>query len=308
VRPNAPHPHARHHDHARASVRSVGRLRVALVLTIAFLVVETTTAFLSGSLALLGDAAHMLTDAVALGLSVAAIGLAARAPTGGARTFGLYRLEIFASLANAALLLGAAGYILVEAGIRLDHGHPGVDAVPMLAVAVVGLAVNLFVYAMLRMGARESLAVEGAVVDAMADAAGSVGVIVAAIVIEVSGWTPIDPILAIVMGVWIVPRTVRLAGRSLRVLLQVAPSHVDLGVVRGELLALPGVVDVHDLHVWTLTSEMEVASAHVMIAAGVDSHRVLDQARALLRDHHDISHATIQVEPDDHTGCAELNW
>jgi cobalt-zinc-cadmium efflux system protein len=299
--------HGHHHD-ARASVRSVGRLRLAFGLTVAFLVTETATAVATGSLALLGDAAHMLTDAVAIALSLAAISVAARAPLGGARTFGLYRLEIFASLANAALLLGAAGYILVEAGIRLDHGHPHVDAVPMLVVAVVGLAVNVVVYAMLRAGARASLAVEGAVVDAMADAAGSVGVIVAAVVIEVSGWTPIDPILAVLMGLWIAPRTVRLAGRSLRVLLQVAPAHVDLGVVRDELLALPGVVDVHDLHVWTLTSEMDVASAHVMIAPGVDSHGVLDQARALLRDHHDIAHATIQVEPDDHTGCFELNW
>ena len=177
----------------------------------------------------------------------------------------------------------------------------------MLVVAVAGLAVNLVVFLMLRDGAQDSLAVRGAYVDAMADAAGSVGVIVAAIVIAATGWDPIDPIVAMIIGVWILPRAWRLAASALRVLLQVAPAHVDLDAIRRELMALPGVVDVHDLHVWTLTSEMDVASAHVMVGPEADAHSVLDQARVLLLEH-EIAHATIQVEPDDHAGCAELNW
>jgi cobalt-zinc-cadmium efflux system protein len=177
----------------------------------------------------------------------------------------------------------------------------------MLVVAIVGLVINIVVFLMLRDGAQDSLAVRGAYVDAMADAAGSVGVIVAAIVIATTGWDPIDPIVAAVIGVWIPPRAGPLAASALRVLLEVAPRHVDLEAIRNELMALPGVVDVHDLHVWTLTSEMDVASAHVMVGPEADAHGVLDQARVLLLEH-EIAHATIQVEPDDHAGCAELNW
>lgn len=299
------------HDHGdalrRTAARNVGRLWVALALTVTFVVVEAITAFVSGSLALLSDSAHMLTDGVAIALALGAILVANRASSEGSRTFGLFRLEILASLLNAILTFAVAGYVLVEAAIRLVGGGSDVEAGPMLVVAVAGLAVNLVVFLMLRDGAQDSLAVRGAYVDAMADAAGSVGVIAAAVVIETTGWTPIDPIVAAVIGVWILPRAWRLAASALRVLLQVAPAHLDLDVIRAELLAMPGVVDVHDLHVWTLTSEMDVASAHVMIASGTDPHGVLDQARVLLLDH-EIVHATIQVEPDDHAGCAELNW
>ena len=304
------HGHAGH-DHGdalrRTAARNVGRLWIALVLTVTFVVVEAITAFVTGSLALLSDAAHMLTDGVAIALALGSIVVANRASHDGSRTFGLFRLEILASLVNALLTFAVAGYVLVEAALRLVDGDTAVEAGPMLVVAVAGLAVNLIVFFMLRAGAQDSLAVRGAYVDAMADAAGSVGVIVAAVVIETTGWTAIDPIVAAVIGVWILPRAWHLAASALRVLLQVAPPHVDLGAIRNQLLALPGVVDVHDLHVWTLTSEMDVASAHVMIGEGVDAHGVLDQARVLLLDH-EIAHATIQVEPDDHAGCAELNW
>jgi cobalt-zinc-cadmium efflux system protein len=259
------------------------------------------------SLALLSDAAHMLTDAIAIAFALGAIIVAARSSTTGSRTFGLFRLEILASLANAFLTFAVAGYVIVEAALRLINGDASVDSGPMLVVAVLGLVVNLIVFFMLRDAARDSLAVRGAYVDAMADAAGSIGVIVAAVVIATTGWDEIDAIVAAIIGVWILPRAWRLAAGALRVLLQVAPAHVDLDAIRADLLAVPGVVDVHDLHVWTLTSEMEVASAHVMIRTEVDAHGVLDQARVLLAAH-DIDHATIQVEPDDHAGCAELNW
>jgi cobalt-zinc-cadmium efflux system protein len=301
------HDHDHHDSLRRTAARSVGRLWVAFGLTAGFVIVEAIAAFTSGSLALLSDAAHMLTDGVAIGLALGAIVVANRASTDGARTFGLFRLEILASLLNAILLFAVAGYVLVEAVLRLVRGDTDVEGGVMLVVAIAGLVVNLVVFLLLRDGAQRSLAVRGAYTDAMADAAGSIGVIAAAVVIETTGWTPIDPLVAAAIGVWILPRAWRLAASALRVLLQVAPAHVDLDEIRAELLAVPGVVDVHDLHVWTLTSEMDVASAHVMIGAGVDSHGVLDQARVLLLDH-EIAHATIQVEPDDHAGCAELNW
>lgn len=291
----------------RTAARHLGRLRFAFALTAVFVVVEVVTAFVTGSLALLADAAHMATDALGIALALGAVVVANRVRTDGMRTFGLFRLEILAALVNATLLFVAAGYVLVEAVLRFARADTGVDAGPMLVVAVVGLAVNVVVFRLLRAGARENLAMESAYLDALADALGSVGVIVAAVVVMASGWDPIDPIVAIVIALWILPRAWMIGARSVRVLLQVAPPHVDLAVIRRELEALPGVVDVHDLHVWTLTSEMEVASAHVMIANDADAHGVLDQARVLLEGH-DIAHATIQVEPEDHEGCTELNW
>jgi cobalt-zinc-cadmium efflux system protein len=299
------------HDHGdtlrRAAARSVKPLWIALVLTVAFVVVEAVTAFLAGSLALLSDSAHMLTDGLAIALALGAIVAANRASSDGARTFGLYRLEILATLANAILLFAVAGYVIVEGVLRLVHGDTDVAAGAMLVVAVGGLFVNVAVFLLLRTGARDSLAVRSAFVEALADMVGSVGVIVAAVVIELTGWDAADPIVAIAIGIWVVPRAWSLASSALRVLLQVAPAHVDLERIRADLASVPGVVDVHDLHVWTLTSEMEVASAHMMVSPGTDAHSVLDRARELLLEH-DIDHATIQVEPDDHAGCEEVNW
>ncbi|MGH9031341.1 MAG: cation diffusion facilitator family transporter [Acidimicrobiia bacterium] len=303
------------HDHtpaasARAGARHAGRLRIALLLTVTFLLVEAAAAFLTRSLALLSDAAHMLTDAVGVGMAVAAISLADRAAEGGrdgSRTFGLYRLEILAALANSVLLFGVAGYVLVEAGLRLGD-EPDVKAVPMLVVAVIGLIVNLVAFVLLRAGARESVNVEGAYLEVLADLIGSVGVIAAAIVLATTGWEYADPIVAVAIGLWILPRTWNLARRSLRVLIEAAPPHLDLMLMRADLAALPGVVDVHDLHVWTLTSEMDVASAHLVTGVDTDAHGVLDQARVVLRDRYAIAHATLQVEPDTHEGCAEISW
>ena len=291
----------------RAGARHAGRLRIAFVLAVAFLVVEAVTAFVSGSLALLSDAAHLLTDAVGIGMALAAIGLADRGAADESRTFGLYRLEILAALANALLLFGVTGYVLVEAGVHLARDS-SVDAGPMLVVATLGLAVNVVSVVLLRGGARESLNVEGAYLDVLADSVASVGVIVAGTIVAVTGWNRIDALVAVAIAVWIVPRAWRLAASALRILIQAAPPGFDVGKLQTELAAVPGVVDVHDLHVWTLTSEMDVASAHLMVAAGTDPHGVLDQARDVLRARYEIAHATLQVEPDDHTGCAEVTW
>jgi cobalt-zinc-cadmium efflux system protein len=244
---------------------------------------------------------------VGLGMALAAIQLASRGSARRHHTFGLYRLEILAALANAVLLLGVAVYVVVEGLSRLGD-PPEVLAGPLLVVATLGLLANLVAFALLREGAKESLNVEGAYLEVLADTIGSVGVILAAVLIQLTGWGWVDPVVGITIGVWILPRTWRLAGRAVRILVQAAPPGTDVGAIEAALAGIDGVVDVHDLHVWTLTSDMEVATAHVMVRAGVDAHAVLDQARALLHDQHRIHHATLQVEPDTHTGCDEVAW
>jgi cobalt-zinc-cadmium efflux system protein len=293
---------------ARASSRHKGRLVAALVLLATFLVVEVVTAFATHSLALLSDAGHMLTDVVGLAMALAAIHLADRAAGDHPRrTFGLYRLEILAALANAVLLVGVGAYVLVEA-IRRLASPAEVLTGPMLVVAVLGLVVNIVAFALLRAGSRESLNVEGAYLEVAADALGSIGVIVAAVVLEVTDWAWIDPVIGIAIGLVILPRAWRLGGQAVRILVQAAPPGTDLAAMRDQLATIEGVVDVHDLHVWTLTSEMDVASAHLMVRVGTDAHGVLDQARELLRHGYAIEHATLQVEPDDHRGCDQVTW
>lgn len=297
------------HDHG---VRSAGgkykrRLAIAFCLIFGFFFVEAVGGVLTNSLALLSDAAHMLTDVVGLGMALAAIHLASKGSANRSRTFGHYRLEILAALANAALLLGVAVYVLVEAYSRFRE-PPEVLGIPMLVVAVLGLAVNLVAFWLLRSGAKESLNVEGAYLEVLADTIGSVGVIVAGVILQVTGWRYVDPIVGVAIGLFIVPRTLRLGAQALRILLQQAPPNIDVEAVRSELGRLAGVVDVHDFHLWTLTSEMEVASAHLVISDGTDMHVVLDEARDLLRDRYHVTHATLQVEPESHDDCGDVAW
>lgn len=302
------------HAHGSASAalsagqRHQSRLRWALALIALLFVVELVAGLLTGSLALLSDAGHMLTDVVAVGMALAAITASARARAHTTqRSFGLYRLEILAALANAVLLLGVAGYVLVEAVARVRDPTP-VAAGPMLAVGAAGLGVTLVAFALLRDGARESLNVRGALLEVGFDALNSVGVVVAAVILLATGWPYADPLIAAGIGVAIVPRAVGLGRQALRILLQAAPDHVPVDDVRGDLGDLEGVIDVHDLHVWTLTSGMEVASAHLMVDAAADGHAVLDQARELLTERFHIDHATLQVEPDTHRGCEQVAW
>jgi cobalt-zinc-cadmium efflux system protein len=283
------------------------RLLVAFGVLATFMVAEVVGALVSGSLALLADAGHMLTDVLGLGMALAAIQLATRGSDRSHHTFGLYRLEILAALANALLLFGVAIYVAVEAIGRL--GDPAdLRTGLLLVVAGLGLAANLVAFAVLREGAKESLNLRGAYLEVLSDTVGSVGVIVGGVVIQVTGWGWVDPAVGVAIGVWILPRTWRLAGQAVRILVQAAPPGVDLEALEADLAAVDGVVDVHDLHVWTLTSEMDVASAHLMVAVGTDAHGVLDRARVVLRDGYRIDHATLQVEPDDHEGCAEVAW
>jgi cobalt-zinc-cadmium efflux system protein len=296
-----------HRHRGGAGRRHIRPLAISFGLVVVFMVVEAVTAFLTGSLALLSDAGHMATDALGLGMALAAILAASRASGGSNQTYGMYRLEIFAALGNAVLLLAVAGYVIWEA-IHRFSGAPEILTTPMLVVALVGLIVNLVGWRLLRQGAEESINVKGAYFEVVADMAGSIGVIVAALVTIFTGWPYADPLVAMVIGLWIVPRAFRLAGQAFRVLSQAAPEHLDLQEVERWLGAVNGVIDVHDLHVWTLTSEMEVATVHLRVADDADSHRVLDEARELLETRFHIEHATLQVEPDSHRECIESNW
>ena len=296
-----------HHQHTSAAGRHKGRLAWALGVLAALTVTELVVGIATDSLALLSDAAHMLTDVLGIAMALAAVQLASRGAHRSHRTFGLYRLEILAALANAVLLLAVAAYVLVEAVTRLD-GAPDIPAGTVIAVAAGGLAANLVAFGLLRAGSKESLNVEGAYLEVVADTLGSVAVVVGTIVLAVTGWTWVDATVGVAIALWIVPRTLRLAGRAVRILVQAAPPGTDLAAMASDLAAVDGVNDVHDLHVWTLTSDMEVASAHLVVGSAVDHHGVLDQARDLLRDRYGIGHATLQLEPDDHRGCDEVGW
>ena len=313
------HSHTHHHSHThgiapgaagageRAGARHKGRLLVALVILAVVMVAEVVAAFVANSLALLSDAGHMLTDVAGLCMALAAIHVADRSRAGGPRTFGLYRLEILAALANAVLLGVVAVYVVVEA-VRRWGDPPEVRVGPMLAVAVLGLVANIVAFALLRAGAKESLNVQGAYLEVLSDLIGSVGVIAAAVVIAVTDWAWVDPAVGVAIGAFILPRTWRLGAQALRILVQAAPPGLDLAGLDADLRALEGVVDVHDLHVWTLTSEMDAATVHLMVVDGTDAHGVLDQARLIMREGHGIDHATMQVEPHPHEGCDELAW
>jgi len=301
------HDHGHGHGAVRAGSRHQRRLTLAFAVLAVFMVVEVVAGLATRSLALLSDAGHMFTDVLGMGMALAAVHLADRDRQDATRTFGLYRLEILAALANAVLLFGVAVYVLVEAVRRFDDPAEVLSG-PMLVVALLGLGANIVAFLLLRSGSKESLNVEGAYLEVLSDTVGSVGVIVAAVVISITDWTWVDPLVGVAIGVFILPRTWRLGAKAVRILVQAAPGHIDLDAVRADLGGIGGVVDVHDLHVWTLTSDMEVATAHLMVGVGTDHHAVLDQARVILSDNHRIDHATLQIEPDDHHGCDEIHW
>jgi cobalt-zinc-cadmium efflux system protein len=267
------------------------------------MVVEIVGGLLTGSLALLSDAGHMGIDALGLGMAMAAV-VATRRLRPAGHTFGLYRMEILAALANTVLLLGLAVYILIESVGRLSV-PTAIESGPMLVVALGGLVVNII---SLRWLQGRSLNIAAARAEVIADLAASVGVVVAAIVLARTGWTQVDSVVALAVGALIVPRAWRIGRQATRILVQAAPPDLDLEALRTELERIPGVVDLHDLHVWTLTSGMEVASAHLLVGAEVDAHAILDRARGLLEEVYGIAHATLQVESKSHRNCIEIEW
>ena len=298
------------HGHGAAGGSAGGRyvrpLWISLGVLLVFLALEVVVGVATSSLALLSDAGHMFTDVLGVGMSLAAIAAARGAGPTDRRTFGLYRGEVLAALANAALLCGVAGWVVVEA-VRRFAAPPEVPGLPLVLTAAAGLVANVVVLLLLRDGARESLNVRGARLEVLADLLGSVGVLLAGAVTLLTGWAYADPLVAIAIGLFVVPRAVGLGRQAVRILVQAAPAHVDVQRVKTELAALPGVDDVHDVHVWTLTSGMHVATAHLVAQEG-QAQRVLDDARSLLRREHEISHATLQVESAASRECHELDW
>jgi cobalt-zinc-cadmium efflux system protein len=280
-----------------AAASNQRRLLVVLSLTTAYLLAEVAGGMLTGSLALLADAGHMLADVFGLTMSFAALRMAAR-PATPRRTFGFHRAEILAAVANAVLLLGIAGFILVEAWSRFT-AQEDVAGLPMLLVAVGGLVVNLIAVKTLHGAADASLNLRGAFLEVVADLLGSVGAILAAVTIALTGWTQADPLVSVLIALFIVPRAFGLLGAGLNVLLEATPAHLDLGQVVASMQTVPGVSTVHDVHAWTIASGYVAMSAHVR-ASGRPSAEVLHDLQSLLREEQHIQHVTLQVESDDH--------
>jgi cobalt-zinc-cadmium efflux system protein len=280
---------------------------IAAAILTGFFVVELTTALLINSIALLADAGHMLTDLVALFMGVTAVVLARRGSASPARTYGWHRAEVFTAVGNAVLLLGVSVFILYEAVDRLGHA-PEVPGVPMIVVAVAGLIANAVVVLLLRSSSKDSLAVKGAYMEVVADTVGSIGVLIAGIVTVTTHWPYADVVVAVFVALWVLPRAISLARAALRILSESSPSHIDVDELRAALAGVDGVVDVHDLHVWTLVPGKDMATAHLTSCA--DSARVLEDARAVLAAR-GLEHATVQVEPPENAEeCqqADSDW
>jgi cobalt-zinc-cadmium efflux system protein len=285
------------HGHREtAAARSRGALVAALALTGGYMLVELAGAFLTGSLALLADAAHMLTDVGGLGLALFAIWVAARPPTP-AKTYGYYRAEILAALVNSLVLLGVAALIVVEAWERLLHPR-AVLGWPMLGIGALGLAVNLVGIWLLHRDAEHSLNVRAAYLEVLSDAISSLGVLVAAGVVIATGWTLADALVSVAIAAFIVPRTWRLLRQAVNVLLEGVPAHLDLTAIEEAMTQVPGVVRVHDLHVWTLTSGRDAMSAHVVVRDVRESERLLATLHAVLHARFGIDHTTIQLDTE----------
>jgi cobalt-zinc-cadmium efflux system protein len=290
------HAHGSGHDHDHTAGASARALTIALLLSGGVLAIELAGAILFNSLALLSDAAHMLTDVAALAIALLAVRIGNRPPDD-RRTFGYKRLEILAAAFNALLLVAAAIYIVIEAIGRFRAPEP-VAADGMLWVAVVGLVANLLAMRVLIAGRGESMAVRGAYLEVWADAIGSVGVIVAALLVRFTGLLWIDPLVAVAIALWVLPRTWTLLRDTVNVLLEGVPRGIDLGQVRRAIAAEPGVWDVHDLHVWSMSTSDVNGSVHIALSDGSDGEDVRRRVALLLEERFGIGHATIQVERD----------
>jgi cobalt-zinc-cadmium efflux system protein len=300
--------HGHGHTPASASGRHRGRLTAAFAIAAVFMAVELTVGLATSSLALISDAAHMLTDVIGVGLALVAIVVANRTSNRPHRTFGLYRAEVLAALANAVLLFGVAGYVVVAAATRFAD-PPDVPGLPVIIAASLGLLANLASFLLLRKGSSESLNVRGAYLEVLADLIGSFGVLLSGAITLLFGWRYADPLIGVAIGLFVLPRTWTLARRSLNILFQHAPERVDVPEMISALGGLQGVAGVHDLHVWTLTSGMEVLSAHLTLRDGVDRDHVLRAAQGLLASRYRIEHATLQCEGrGTSAGCQGMSW
>ncbi|MBI5159993.1 MAG: cation transporter [Micrococcales bacterium] len=289
------------HSHASAATVASGggkhirALIIAFSITASYMLVEFIVGFAISSLALISDAAHMATDVIGLSMALAAI-LIARRRTTTQRTYGMYRIEILAALANCLLLFGVAVYVIYEAVQRFNE-PPEIPGVPLLVVAVIGLIVNLTSFRLLSAGAKDSVNLKGASLEVLGDLLGSIGVIAAAIILITTGWPYADPIIGVGIGLFILPRTFILLRQTLRILIEAAPPNISVDEVLERLRGIDGVEEVHDLHIWTITSGIDSASGHVVLAPGADYDTVLTRVLATLREEYHIDHATIQCDP-----------
>ena len=272
-------------------------MKVTFGLTFTYFIVEVIGGIVTNSLALLADAAHMLTDVGGLALALFAMWMAQR-PANAEKTYGYYRVEILAALANALVLFFISFYILYEAYRRFQE-PPEVNSLPMLAVAAVGLAVNLVGIYNLRSGSKESLNVQGAFLEVVSDMLGSIGVIVAGLIMYFTGWYYADPIFSVLIGLFILPRTWTLTKQAVNVLLEATPAHINLKAVEEAMRSIPGIAAVHDLHVWTITSGMDSLSAHIVLAEGTllqSGQKILETLNTQLKEKFGLEHTTIQIE------------
>ncbi len=299
------------HGHGPATGHVGGRYRWRLGLTFAlvgaFMLVELVFGILSGSLALISDAGHMTADVVALGAALVATRIATRPDTTGRRTYGSYRAEVMASGLTVLIMLGVAAYVVIEA-VRRVGAEPEVQTGTMLIVGAIGLGVNIASMLLLREGSRESLNVKGAYFEVVADAAGSVGVMAAGVLVAATGQSVWDTLVALGIGLFVAVRAVILGRQVLAVLGQHVPQGMELERVVADLQRVEGVAGVHDLHVWTLTSGMNVATAHLVLETNAVAQRVLTEAQTVLSVQHRVEHATLQTETALTAQCHEVNW
>lgn len=282
------------HDHA-AGTKNEGRLIAALSLTAIFLIVEVVAGLLTRSLALLSDAAHMFTDVAGLAIALVAVRISKR-PADRQRTFGYYRFEILAAAFNAVLLFLVAGYILFEAYERFRE-PPAIQSIPMLTVAVLGLIVNFISMRLLGAGKDESLNVKGAYLEVWSDMLGSLGVIVAAILIYFTGWVFVDAIVAVGIGLWVLPRTWELLKETTNILLQGVPRGMNVQAIENALRSMPEVSDIHNLHIWALTSGRNVISVHIITGPLLDDANAFRlRVEKMLHADFGLEHSTVQLE------------
>jgi cobalt-zinc-cadmium efflux system protein len=294
------------HDHA-SGVTNRARLRVAIAIVAVFLVVEVVGAIVSDSLALLADAGHMLSDLLGLIVALIALGIAAR-PATDRQTFGYQRAEVFGALLNGVLLAGIAVFVAIEGVGRLLHpASADVLSTPMLVVAVAGLAANVASLFVLRGGATGqggSIGMRGAYLEVLGDLVGSIATIIAGVVILVTGLVQADAVASLVIAALILPRALLLLRDVFRVLSESVPHHMSVAEIREHLLGTPGVVDVHDVHVWAITSGAPVFSAHVVVVTSLfesgGTGALLDELSGCLAAHFDVEHSTFQLEPAEH--------
>ncbi len=283
------------HSHVpTAAAKHKGALMGALALTAGFMLVEVAGGLWTGSLALLADAAHMLTDAGGLALALIAIRFAER-PATPQKTYGYARMEVLSALANAVVLLLLAIYILYEAYLRFAN-PPEILGTPMLVVAVIGLGVNFISMRLLMSGSKESLNLKGAYLEVMGDMLGSLGVIIAALIVMLTGWSGADAIIGAGIGLFIVPRTWNLLKSAIHILMEGTPPEIDLSLIENRLMGLGHVEAVHDLHVWSISSGLDAMSCHLVVSDGAQVRDTLERGHQMMRDEFGITKTTIQIE------------